>query len=105
MRIPICHFLLKMFFVFFRNWHDVIFFVFFFKQHRENILYRFALSIAHDVDAGVYHLCKELMLQRVSPTITSDDAPYVPELQVIQKSIMSYTNLTNEQLIYIAGGF
>ncbi|MBR2017447.1 MAG: hypothetical protein IKA00_09195, partial [Prevotella sp.] len=59
----------------------------------------------HDVDAGIYHLCKKLMLQGVAPAVTPYNAPYVPELKVIQKCVMSNSYLTNEQLIYIAGGF
>lgn len=68
-------------------------------------MYCLALGVAHYVDAGIYHLCKELMFQCVSAAITANDALYVPELQIIQESVMSYAYLTNEQLIYIAGGF
>jgi hypothetical protein len=57
------------------------------------------------VNAGIYHLCEELMFQCISATIASDDAPYVPKMQVIQKCVMSYTYLANEQLIDVAGGF
>jgi len=45
------------------------------------------------------------MFQCVTLTIASDDAPYVPELQIVQECIMSYTYLANEQLIDVAGGF
>ena len=68
-------------------------------------MYCFALGVAHYVDAGIHHLGEELMFQCVTLTIASDDAPYVPELQIVQECIMSYTYLTNEQLIYVAGGF
>jgi len=57
------------------------------------------------VNAGIYHFGKELVLQRVTLTIASDDAPYVPELQIVQECIMSYTYLANDQLINVAGGF
>jgi hypothetical protein len=45
------------------------------------------------------------MFQGVTASIASDDAPYVPELQIVQECIMSYTYLANEQLIDVAGGF
>ena len=66
------------------------------KEHGEHIFYRFSFCVAHYVDGCIYHLCQELMFQCVAATITANDAPYVPELQVIQKSIMSYTYLTND---------
>lgn len=57
------------------------------------------------MNAGIYYLCEELVFQCVSAAVAPDDASYVPELQVIKECTMSYTYLTNEQLIYIAGGF
>ena len=79
--------------------------IFVVKQHWEHVLYCFAFRIAHYVDARIYYLGKELMFQRISAAIASDNTSDVPELQVIQESVMSYTYLANEQLIDVAGGF
>jgi hypothetical protein len=85
----------------------ILFFVVIFvvKQHWEHVLYCLALCVTHYVDAGIYHLCEELMFQYVSPAIASNDALYMPKLQVIQKCVMSNAYLANEQLIDVAGGF
>lgn len=45
------------------------------------------------------------MFEFITTAITANNAPYVPKLQVIKKCVMSNTNLTNEQLIDVAGGF
>ena len=105
MHIPICHFFLKVFFVFFGDWHDVIFFfvVIIFKEHWEHILHCLSLSVTHDVDAGIYYLCQELMLQRVTAAIASNDATHLPELNVVEEVMAWDAYLANEQFIYIVG--
>ena len=45
------------------------------------------------------------MFQGVAPAIASDDAPYMPEMQIVKKGVMSNANFANDQLIDVAGGF
>ena len=75
------------------------------KQHGEHVGDGLALRVSHGIDSGKYALGHELVFQLVAPAVTSDDTTHFPEPQVVEELTARDTNLANDQLIDVVGGY
>ena len=102
-RIP--HKFLQLLLLSFCEWWCWFFVVIILKQHREYILDGLAFGVAHCVNAGIYHLGKQLVGEGAALAVATDDATDLPECEVIEESVVVDSNFAHEQLVDVVGGY
>ncbi len=80
----------------FSEWRCWLFVVVIFKQPRKQILYGLSLLVAHRVNACVHHFGKQLVSESAALAVASDDAPNLPEREVIEECVVVDSYLANE---------
>ena len=70
----------------------------------EEVFGGFPIGVAHGEDGGVGALGEQLVLQRVTAAVASDDAAHLPEADVVEELTARDANFAHEQLIDVVGG-
>ena len=78
-------------------------FVFLLEDAGEEVLGGLALGVAHDVDGSEGTFGKQLVFQDVAASVASDDAPNLPEANVVEKFVAGDSDFAHEQLVNVVG--
>ena len=89
---------------FFGDFRLVIIFLVIFKQHREHVSNGLAFGVAHRIDGSIGTFSHQLVLQPVSLAVAANDAPDLPEADVVQELVAADADLANDELVQVVGG-
>ena len=87
--------------VFFGDWWFCVLIVG--KERWKQVFDVLALGVAHGVDGSVCAFGEQLVFQNVTAAIAADNAPDLPEPDVVEKFVAGDSDFAHEQLVNVVG--
>lgn len=91
-----CHECLKSCCIFIADGWFIVNVVIILKYLWEYIGNRLSLRVTHHMYSGIYRLSQQLIGQKIALAVAANDAPCLPEADVIQELVTWYSYLANE---------